>query len=90
MYHSFVAIFLVAMMMLMNIFMTWKGFEGNGLSPFQELTVTTSAQSHIQEVRGLACIFWVLVVIDAVHTFWQDNWLEWDLKGMRIVIIVEL
>jgi hypothetical protein len=26
-------------------------------------------------------------MIVAVCTFWQDNWIEWDLMGMGIVII---
>jgi len=56
MHQSFVAVLLVVVM-LTNIFMTWKIFERNGHSPFQELTVTTLAQNRIAEDRALAHIF---------------------------------
>jgi hypothetical protein len=39
-------------MIFMNSFMAWKGFKMNGHSFYQELTVTTSAQNHVEEDGG--------------------------------------
>jgi hypothetical protein len=57
MHQSFVAVLLVVVMMLTNIFMTWKVYEKEWTFTFSGTAVTTSVLNRIAEDRALAHIF---------------------------------